>query len=147
MDNALYIWLPQEPKAGDLTVVDVAEPMLAIGDGAHSITLENLRLGFSFGGGVVVADGARAVQLLGCSVHDVGGDAIEVRARETLVRSNDVYKTGGGGIIVAVNDNQAFQTLRHANVSVRNNHLHHSTPPLPARRSIDALDLCILTLG
>ena len=125
VDGALYIWLPQAPEAGELTVVDVAEPMLTVHDGAHSVTIENLRLGFSYGGGIVVADGARGVRLLGCAVHDVGGDAIEVRARETLVRSNDIYATGGGGVIVAVNDDQAFQTLRRSNVTVRNNHIHH----------------------
>ena len=73
VDRALYIYLPSAPAPGDLTVVDVAEPLLTINDGAHSITIESLRLGFSYGGGVVVKEGARGVRLLGCVVHDVGG--------------------------------------------------------------------------
>ena len=133
VDRALYIFLPLLPgpgsagwpQLGELTVTDVAEPMLTIGSGARAITVESLRLGFSYGGGVVVAAGASDVRLLGCAVHDVGGDAVEVRARETLVRSNDIHGTGGGGIVVATNDDEAFQTLRRSNVTIRNNHLHH----------------------
>ena len=49
VDQALYLWLPGAPGAGELTVVDVAEPMLTVLDGAHSITIESLRLGFSYG--------------------------------------------------------------------------------------------------
>ena len=66
VDRALYIFLPLLPgpgsagwpQLGELTVTDVAEPMLTIGSGARAITVESLRLGFSYGGGVVVAAGA-----------------------------------------------------------------------------------------
>ena len=73
----------------------------------------------------VVEDGAQRVQLLGCSIHDVGGDALELRSRDTTIRSNDIAHTGGGGIVVNVNDRDAFVSLRPSNVTVANNHLHH----------------------
>jgi hypothetical protein len=131
VDKAIYIYLPQDAeeeqdKVGELlTVVDVETPILTVGNGAHDVIIENLRVGFSYGGGIVVEDGATNVQLRGCTIHDIGGDAIELRARDVAVRSNDVYNTGGGGIIVSVNDDDAYKTLRPSHVSIWNNHLHH----------------------
>jgi hypothetical protein len=126
VDNAIYVYLPpDELQTGELTVTDSATPILTVGSGAHHVTIENIRAGYSYGGGIVVEVGATYVELNGCTLHDVGGDAIELQGVGAAVRSNDIYNTGGGGIIVAVNDDGAYKTLRSSNVSVTNNHLYH----------------------
>lgn len=125
VDNAIYVFLPPGGEEGELTVVDGAAPLLTISSGAHHVTIESIRAGFSYGGGIMVESGARHTQVRGCTFHDLGGDAVELRARDAALQSNDVFNTGGGGIIVAVNDDNAFETLRPSNVTVVNNHLHH----------------------
>lgn len=125
LDNAVYIYLPD--LSGSLTIVteENQEPLLTVEAGAHNVVLESLHAGFAFGTGIVVEAGAHQIQLLGCSIHDVGGDAVKLKSRDTIVRSNDIAHTGGGGVVISVNDDDAFVELRPSNVSVANNHLHH----------------------
>lgn len=125
MDQAVYIFLPD--LSGNLTVItqDHQEPFLTVESGAHDVVVESLHAGYAFGRGIVVEDGAHQVQVLGCNIHDVGGDALELKSRDTTVRSNDIAHTGGGGIVVNVNDHDAFVALRPSNVTVANNHLYH----------------------
>lgn len=124
-EQAVYVYLPPSGVAsGVLSVADHEEPIVTIAHDAHDITLKGLHLGYTYGDGVVVEEGAKTIVILAAGIHDVGGDAIVLSATGSTLRSSDIYRTGGGGVVVAANDNEAWQELRPSGIEIINNHIY-----------------------
>ena len=124
-EQAVYLYLPpSEVASGVLSVTDRGEPIVTITNDAHDITLEGIHLGFSFGDGVAILEGATNIVVVASSIHDVGSDAVVLSATGSTLRSSNIFRTGGGGVVVAANDDEAWQELRSSNITIRNNHIY-----------------------
>ena len=122
----MYVHLPASEIAagGTMSIASSVEPILTITSTAQGITFAGLHVGYTYGDGIVVQDGAKDIALVGCRIHDVGGDAVTLAAAGSVVRSSYVFRTGCGGVIVTANDNSAWKDLRPSKISVINNHIY-----------------------
>jgi Right handed beta helix region len=109
------------PAAGDLMLVDDAEPLINV-QGASDLSVIGLALSGGLGDALQVTGGER-VAILGCTISDCGRDGIVIQGgRDHLVRANEVVGAGSRPIVVSGGDRRTLTGCGHV---VRNNHLHH----------------------
>ncbi len=95
----LYIWPPETPREGDVTVSALEAPMIAL-DGASHVTVRGLALENSRGA-AVTAKGGSDVTIAGCSFRNFGRTCVTIDGGERNgVRSCDIHDTAAGGVII-----------------------------------------------
>lgn len=117
----LYFW-PPAPLDNGKTVVSVLEtPLITIQNTAH-IALQGLTLEDTRGAGIVMTD-CRDCQVVGCTVRNIGTDAINISGGERCgVLSCDIYETGDSGVHLSGGDRK---TLTPGGHYVVNCHIFH----------------------
>lgn len=114
----LYFMPPAALKPGSV-VVSVAQNLITMKDVSNVIlrgfTLEACR------GTAVTCSGANNVEIAGCTVRNVGMNAIDMSGKNSGVAGCDVYNTGKAGISISGGDRK---TLTGAGMYADNNHVH-----------------------
>ena len=115
----LYFW-PPAPLDQGKALVSVMPHLVRMTDVSH-VTLLGLILEACRGSAVLVRDGT-GVQIVGCTIRNVGSWAVEMSGRHSRVVGCDIYETGDGGIVLHGGDRK---TLTPAGLVAENNHIHH----------------------
>jgi hypothetical protein len=118
--GVLYFWPPAPIETGQAVVSELPN-LLAFKDVAH-VTFR----GFIFEVAretAITVSGGQAIQLIGCTIRNVGGSGIQVSGgKGHQVVGCDLYHLGGGGISMSGGDRA---TLAPAGQVADNNYLHH----------------------
>lgn len=117
----LYFWPPVDLAKADISIADLAAPLIHMTDAAH-ITLRGLVIEGGLENGVTI-NGGEACALAGCTVRRVGGHGVFINGGKAhRVSSCDLYTLGRGGIILGGGDRQTLTAAGHI---ADNNHVHH----------------------
>ena len=114
----LYFLPPAALKPGSV-VVSVAQNLVTMKN-ASNVTLRGLTLE-ACRGTAVSASGVNNVEIVGCTVRNVGMNAIDMEGKNSGVVGCDVYNTGKAGISISGGDRK---TLTGAGMYADNNHVH-----------------------
>jgi hypothetical protein len=115
----LYFWPPCALDKGK-TLVSVLPRLVQMNRVSH-LALRGLILEASRGSAVCVAQG-KDVQIVGCTIRNVGSWAVEMSGTGSGVMGCDVYETGDGGIALSGGDRNSLVPAR---LAADNNHIHH----------------------
>ena len=117
--NILYFW-PPAPLNEARAVVSVAWGLVFMLDATHVIFRD---LSFETCQGTAIsAKNADDIQILGCTIHNMGLWAIDLRGQNCRVAGCDMYEMGHGGVHLTAGDRK---TLIPGRIVVDNNHFHH----------------------
>jgi hypothetical protein len=114
----LYFW-PPAPLDQGKTTVSVLPRIVSMTKVSH-VTLQGLTFEACRGSAVQVADGTN-VEIVGCTIRNVGGWAVKLSGTRSRVTGCDIYETGDGGIELSGGDRK---TLAPAWLVADNNHIH-----------------------
>ncbi|MEI6499617.1 MAG: right-handed parallel beta-helix repeat-containing protein [Armatimonadota bacterium] len=114
----LYFLPPAALKPGSV-VVSVAQNLVTM-KGVSNVTLRGFTLE-ACRGTAVSAGGVTNVEVVGCTVRNVGMNAIDMEGKNSGVVGCDVYNTGKAGITISGGDRK---TLTGAGLYADNNHVH-----------------------
>jgi hypothetical protein len=115
----LYFW-PPAPIGQGRAVVSIAERLIDVVD-THDVTFRGLTLEACRGTGIKVAAGSH-VQIVGCTVRNIGNRGIDLFGTDNAVIGCDLYETGDGGILLSGGDRK---TLTPARLLAENNHIYN----------------------
>ena len=117
----LYFW-PPAPVSENRALVSVLEqPMVSMRDVQH-VRLSGLVLECTRGAGVRIT-GGRSNLVAGCTVRNIGDDAVVIEGgRDHAVVSCDISETGDAGVRAHGGDRKTLASSGHR---VHNNHFHH----------------------
>ena len=110
-------------------------PALIATKGASHVTFRGFTLEGSRGTAVTVSGGA-GVQVIGCTIRNVGGWAVSASGAGHRVAGCDISQTAQGGISLNGGDRRA---LTPAGLVAENNHIHHYSRWKPVYRAGVAL--------
>lgn len=114
----LYFYPPTKLQPNSV-VVSVAQSLVTM-KGVSNVTLQGFTLE-ACRGTAVTCSGAQGVEIVGCTVRNVGMNAIDMDGKNSGVVGCDVYNTGKAGITISGGDRK---TLTGAGMYAENNHVH-----------------------
>ncbi len=117
--DLLYFW-PPAPLDHAKPVISVAWGLVFMLDTTH-VTFRQLEF-TDCQGTAISAKNAGDIQILGCTIHNMGLWAIDLRGPNCRVAGCDMYEMGHGGIHLTAGDRK---TLTPGRIVVENNHFHH----------------------
>lgn len=116
-DGVLYFWPPRSGR-GEVSVA----PQLLVVDAAHDVILRGLTFEAARGDAIAIR-GAERVEILDCTIRNVGGWAVQITGgRADGVSRCEIAATGEGGIRLEGGDRRALVAAHHHAVD---NHIHH----------------------
>lgn len=118
-DSGLLYFLPPATLKPDSVVVSVAKNLITMKNASNvvlrGLTLEACRET------AVSCNGANNVEVAGCTVRNVGMNAIDMDGQDSGVVGCDIYNTGKAGITISGGDRK---TLTGAGMYADDNHVH-----------------------
>ncbi len=115
----LYFWPPAAPGPEDV-VVSVLPTLITLKDASY-ISLRGLVLQEARGTAATVSGGT-GCRVEGCTIRNIGGDAVSMGGTNNGVAGCEIYSLGKGGVSINGGDRT---TLTPAGLFVENNHIHH----------------------
>jgi hypothetical protein len=119
-NGLLYFWPPAATPASGQAVVSVLPALVKMAK-VNCVTLRGFTLEACRGTAVSISDGSD-VQVLGCTIRNVGGSGVGASGRRHRVAGCDIYQTAQGGISLTGGDRK---TLTPGGLVAENNHVHH----------------------
>lgn len=116
-------YYPVNPQQINAYIADKSEAVISV-QGASHLQFQGLTVEGSQGNGFDLKN-TTDIQIAGCKIRNVGSAGIwDDGGINTIIRSNDIFETGGTGITIHNAGNRA--KLIPANSVVENNHIHHN---------------------
>ena len=117
----LYFWPPETPRANDVLVSVLENPMIRIEE-ADYIRFRRIMMEATRGTALEIRGGSH-ITFAGCTFRNIGTHAIWVEGgTDHTIQSCDLYHIGDGGIHIAGGERK---TLTPGNHQVNNCHIHH----------------------
>lgn len=117
----MYFWPPSPPKAGDVEVSVLDQPLITL-DSVRSVIIRDIHFDCTRGRGIVMI-GCRNTLIGGCAFRNLGGDAIVIDGgTDNGVRGCDISHVALGGIRLSGGNRK---TLEEGHNYASNNHIHH----------------------
>lgn len=121
-DKKLY-YFPLDKKKIDAYIADKSQAVVTVNN-AQNIRFFNITVEGSQGNGFDLKNNTN-ITIAGCKIRNVGSAGIwDDNGMNTVIRSNDIFDTGGTGITIQNSGNRA--KLIPANSEVVNNYIHHN---------------------
>ena len=121
--HRLYFWPPADLKQSETVVSVLDKPMISL-DSVSNVTLDHLGLENGRWDGVVVTGGS-GNRVIGCTVRNVGHNALEVNGgTDHGVVGCDIHDTGYGGVKLTGGDRTTLTPCDHF---ADNNHIYNTS--------------------
>ncbi|WP_256010380.1 right-handed parallel beta-helix repeat-containing protein [Desertivirga xinjiangensis] len=120
-DQKIYFYAPSDPRALRLMIADSDEPVIQLTE-ASNIRFIGLNISGTRANGVEFINSSQNI-IAACTISNVGSDGIVLKGgKNNLVQSNDIFETGGAGLVVANSGDR--KSLEPSGVVLTNNHIY-----------------------
>ncbi|WP_207532126.1 right-handed parallel beta-helix repeat-containing protein [Desertivirga arenae] len=120
-EQKIYFYAPAALESLDIMIADTDKPGIRV-TGSSNLRFSGLSISGTRLNGVELID-ASGIQIAGCSISNVGNNGLIVKGgKDNRLRSNDIFQTGGAGILIANTGNR--KQLLNSGVMVENNHIY-----------------------
>ena len=117
--GVLYLYEPENLAEAEIVLSLSTDSMITI-DNANWLTFRGLTLQGSRGHGIEATGDNNTIEA--CLIRNISGTGIRMVGYNNLISSNEITRTGIGGIYIEGGD---FETLTPGNNRIYNNHIHH----------------------